>query len=144
MRTLITGGAGFIGSHLCDRFLAEGHEVIAVDNFITGSLDNLDHLRANPRFRFIGHDISNPLKVREYLAAGLPVVSSAIPEVEQLGLCRIAASAEDFPAQVARCLEEGGGPSRERAQRIYSESWDARVDELRGHFAEAMASKRRH
>ena len=63
MRTLITGGAGFIGSHLCERFLAEGHEVVAVDNFITGDLENLDHLRANPRFQFIGHDISNPLKV---------------------------------------------------------------------------------
>ena len=50
MRTLITGGAGFIGSHLCERFLAEGHEVVAVDNFITGTPENIDHLRANPKF----------------------------------------------------------------------------------------------
>ncbi len=50
MRTLITGGAGFIGSHLCERFLAEGHEVICVDNLITGSLGNVEHLRANDRF----------------------------------------------------------------------------------------------
>ena len=79
MRTLITGGAGFIGSHLCERFLAEGHEVIAVDNFITGSLDNLDILRANPKFRFIGHDISSPLIVREKLDNVLHFASPASP-----------------------------------------------------------------
>ncbi|MDY3562538.1 SDR family oxidoreductase [Gemmata sp. JC673] len=79
MRTLITGGAGFIGSHLCERFLAEGHEVIAVDNLITGDLANLDHLRVNPKFRFIGHDISNPLKVREKLDNVLHFASPASP-----------------------------------------------------------------
>ena len=60
MRILITGGAGFIGSHLVDRFLAEGHEVVAVDNLITGSLANIEHLRAEPRFRFVRHDVSEP------------------------------------------------------------------------------------
>ncbi|HEY1190926.1 MAG TPA: UDP-glucuronic acid decarboxylase family protein [Gemmata sp.] len=79
MRTLITGGAGFIGSHLCERFLAEGHEVIAVDNLITGDLANLDHLRVNPKFRFIGHDISNPLKVRDKLDNVLHFASPASP-----------------------------------------------------------------
>jgi len=79
VRTLITGGAGFIGSHLCERFLAEGHEVIVVDNMITGDLANLDHLRVNPRFRFIGHDISNPLKVREKLDNVLHFASPASP-----------------------------------------------------------------
>jgi dTDP-glucose 4,6-dehydratase len=63
MRTLITGGAGFIGSHLCERFLSDGHEVICVDNLITGRLRNIDHLRANPRFTFIAHDVSQPLRV---------------------------------------------------------------------------------
>src|SRR5712692_8719747 len=63
MRTIITGGAVFVGSHLCDRFLAEGHEVICVDNFITGSPNNLDHLRNNPRFSFIRHDICHPLEI---------------------------------------------------------------------------------
>jgi dTDP-glucose 4,6-dehydratase len=63
MRTLITGGGGFIGSHLCERFLAEGHEVVCVDNLITGRLENIDHLRADPRFSFIGHNISHPLEV---------------------------------------------------------------------------------
>jgi dTDP-glucose 4,6-dehydratase len=63
VRTIITGGAGFVGSHLCDRFLAEGHEVLCVDNLITGSLTNLEHLRGNPRFSFIRHDISHPLEI---------------------------------------------------------------------------------
>ena len=49
-RTVITGGAGFVGSHLCDRFLAEGHEVVCVDNFITGNPANVNHLRQNQRF----------------------------------------------------------------------------------------------
>ena len=79
MRTLITGGAGFIGSHLCERFLHEGHEVVAVDNLITGSLENLDPFRANPRFRFIGHDISNPLKLRDKLDNVLHFASPASP-----------------------------------------------------------------
>ena len=63
MRTVITGGAGFIGSHLCERFLAEGHEVICVDNFITGSAANVEHLHATGRFTFRHHDISQPLQI---------------------------------------------------------------------------------
>ncbi len=79
MRTLITGGAGFIGSHLCERFLAEGHEVVAVDNLITGNLENLDPFRSNPRFRFIGHDISSPLKLRDKIDNVLHFASPASP-----------------------------------------------------------------
>ena len=63
MRTLITGGAGFVGSHLCERFLARGHEVICVDNLITGSLANVEPLRTNPHFSFLRHDISHPLEL---------------------------------------------------------------------------------
>jgi dTDP-glucose 4,6-dehydratase len=63
MRTVITGGAGFIGSHLCERFLADGQEVICIDNFITGTAANLEHLRGNDRFTFIRHDISHPLEI---------------------------------------------------------------------------------
>ncbi len=79
MRTLITGGAGFVGSHLCERFLAEGHEVIAVDNMITGALANLDAFRTNPRFRFVGHDISHSLKVKDKLDNVLHFASPASP-----------------------------------------------------------------
>lgn len=63
MRTLITGGGGFIGSHLCERFLAEGHEVIAVDNFITGRIENIRHLFGQPKFRFIEHNVSQHISV---------------------------------------------------------------------------------
>ncbi len=58
-RILITGGAGFLGSHLCDRFIAEGYNVICMDNFITGSPDNIAHLLGHPRFEFIQHDVTN-------------------------------------------------------------------------------------
>ncbi len=63
MRTVITGGAGFVGSHLCERFLAEGDEVYCVDNLLTGNPRNIAHLGDNPRFRFIEHNISEPLQV---------------------------------------------------------------------------------
>ncbi len=81
---------------------------------------------------------ANPLKVREYLAAGLPVVSTDIPEVRKVGLCKVATSTEDFVRKVDECLAEGGGPSRERAECIFHESWDARVEEIRAHVGEAM------
>jgi len=60
-RILITGGAGFLGSHLCERLLNEGHEVICVDNFFTGSKANIEHLLGNRRFELIRHDITFPL-----------------------------------------------------------------------------------
>jgi dTDP-glucose 4,6-dehydratase len=63
VRTVITGGAGFIGSHLCERFLARGDEVICVDNLITGSLGNVEHMRTNDHFSFYRHDISHPLEI---------------------------------------------------------------------------------
>jgi len=59
MRILITGAAGFLGSHLCERLLVEGHDVVGMDNFITGSPQNLAHLVNNPGFSFIRHDVSN-------------------------------------------------------------------------------------
>jgi dTDP-glucose 4,6-dehydratase len=62
-RALVTGGAGFLGSHLCDRLLAEGCEVIAMDNLITGSADNIAHLADNPHFRFIHHNVTEYLDV---------------------------------------------------------------------------------
>jgi UDP-glucuronate decarboxylase len=58
---MVSGGAGFLGSHLCDRLLGEGHEVICVDNLFTGSKDNIRHLMDNDRFEFIRHDVTFPL-----------------------------------------------------------------------------------
>jgi len=63
MRILVTGGAGFLGSHLCDRLLADGHEVIAVDNYFTGSRRNIAHLRSHPNFEVIRHDVTYPLYI---------------------------------------------------------------------------------
>jgi UDP-glucuronate decarboxylase len=62
-RILVTGGAGFIGSHLMDRLLAQGHEVLCIDNLFTGTKRNIDHLHGNPRFEFLRHDVTFPLYV---------------------------------------------------------------------------------
>lgn len=79
MRILITGGAGFIGSHLCDRLLADGHHVIAMDNLSTGSVDNIAHLAGHERFHFIKHDVTNYIFVKGHLDAVLHLASMASP-----------------------------------------------------------------
>ncbi len=81
---------------------------------------------------------ANPLKVREYLAAGLPCVSSDLPEVRKIGLCKIARSADEFVRKVDESLAEGPGPCRERAMKIFHESWEARVEDIRHHLQEAL------
>jgi len=79
MRILITGGAGFIGSHLCDRFLAEGHQVIAMDNLSTSTIDNIAHLAGRDSFSFIKHDVTNYVYVEGHLDAILHLASLPSP-----------------------------------------------------------------
>src|ERR1700756_1419748 len=66
-RSVVTGGAGFLGSHLCDLLLSRGHKVIAIDNFVTGSVDNIAHLGGNPNFKFIQQDVT------EFIFLDVPV-----------------------------------------------------------------------
>lgn len=79
MRILLTGAAGFLGSHLCDRLLAEDHQVIGMDNFITGSPDNIAHLASNENFTFFKHDVSNYIFVPGKVEAVLHFASPASP-----------------------------------------------------------------
>lgn len=79
MRILVTGAAGFLGSHLCDRLLSEGHEVIGMDNFITGNPQNLAHLSGHDHFEFIRHDVSNFIFVPGDLDAVMHFASPASP-----------------------------------------------------------------
>ena len=79
MRVLITGGAGFLGSHLCERLHADGHEVICVDNLITGKLGNIAHLQADGRLTVLRHDVSQPFEVQGTIDYILHFASPASP-----------------------------------------------------------------
>ncbi|HML21262.1 MAG TPA: SDR family oxidoreductase [Aggregatilinea sp.] len=79
MRVLITGAAGFLGSHLCDRFLAEGHSVIGMDNLLTGKVDNIVHLAGRDDFQFVKHDVTNYIYIDGPVDAVLHFASPASP-----------------------------------------------------------------
>jgi len=79
MKVLITGGAGFIGSHLCDRLIKEGHEVICLDNLITGQTKNIEHFLKVPKFKFIQHDVTKFIDIPEKIDYVLHFASPASP-----------------------------------------------------------------
>src|SRR5690554_3288786 len=78
-KVLITGAAGFLGSHLCDKFIAEGFQVIGMDNFITGDLKNISHLLEHPHFQLIEHDVTEFVKIEGELHYILHFASPASP-----------------------------------------------------------------
>src|SRR5204862_8045582 len=77
MRVLVTGAAGFLGSHLCDRLLAEDHRVVGMDSFLTGNPANIAHLRKRPSFQFVLHDVANFVEVQGPLDRVLHFASAA-------------------------------------------------------------------
>ena len=77
--SIVTGGAGFLGSHICERLLAEGHRVICVDNLITGNRANIRPLEASERFRLLEHDVTVPLHLDEKIDNILHFASPASP-----------------------------------------------------------------
>ena len=79
LRIVISGAAGFIGSHMCDRLLAEGHTVVGIDNFLTGSAQNIAHLAGNQRFQFIRHDVTQTTEVDGAVDAVIHMASPASP-----------------------------------------------------------------
>jgi len=79
MRAVVTGAAGFLGSHLCDRLLAEGWSVLGLDNYITGRMENLAHLRSNAEFSFEEADVCDALRVAGEVAYVLHLASPASP-----------------------------------------------------------------
>jgi len=110
-KVLITGGAGFLGSHLCDRMLAEGYDVVAMDNFLTGSIDNIKHLFGREGFTFVKHDVTNYTYVEGRLDFILHFASPASPidylkmpiqtlKVGSLGTHKIMGLAKDKGARV--------------------------------------------
>ena len=78
---LVTGGAGFIGSHLCERLLERGEQVLCLDNFFTGRKDNIEHLLGNPRFELVRHDVTQPILHRSgpHLQSGVPGLAGSLP-----------------------------------------------------------------
>ena len=78
-RIVITGGAGFLGSHICNRLIEMGHEVVCIDNLITGNLDNIVPLIGNKRFKFINYDVTNFVHVEGQVYAILHLASPASP-----------------------------------------------------------------
>ena len=101
MKILVTGGAGFIGSHLCDKLIAEKHKVICVDNFITGFQENIQHLLKNPFFRLVKHDVINPLILPTKVDAIFHLASPSSPNHHS------PLSYHSYPLQTMRVNTEG-------------------------------------
>ena len=127
-RILVTGGAGFLGSHLCERLLAEGHEVLCVDNFFTGRRANVAHLLDHPRFELMRHDVTFPLyvEVDEIYNLACPASPDPLPvrpgaddedqraRRDQHARAGQAGAGQDLPGLDPRGLRRPGGASAAR------------------------------
>ena len=128
MRVLVTGGAGFVGSHLCDALLAEGNYVVCVDNLLTGSLRNLEHLKNESRFEFVQQDVNEPLTGPRGLRFSFRVAGSPVDYMEHgidtlkvgsLGTFHALELAQKYGAKYHVCLDlrmlwRSAGASAER------------------------------
>lgn len=81
--TLLTGGAGFVGSHVCDRLIAGGHEAVCLDNSLTRHMSNIQHIDRHPRFTFIGHDVNNPIDIQALLESWTDHGNSHLRETDR-------------------------------------------------------------
>ena len=119
MKILVTGGAGFLGSHLCDRLISDGHEVICLDNFFTGSKQNIIHLLDNPNFELMRHDVVDPFKA----------------EVDQIYNLACPASPIHYqhdPVQTIKTSVHGAINMLELAKRIGAKIFQASTSEVYG------------
>jgi dTDP-glucose 4,6-dehydratase len=110
LRLVVSGAAGFIGSHLCDRLLAENHSVVGIDNLLTGSLRNIAHLAGHPRFQFVQHDVTTTLAVEGQVDGVLHLASPASPK--------------DYMQHPIETLEAGSAGTRNMLE--LARRWEAR------------------
>lgn len=118
-RVLVTGGAGFLGSHLCDRLIEAGNEVLCVDNLFTGTKRNIDHLHANPRFEFLRHDVTFPLRVE-------------VDEIYNLACPASPVHYRRDPVQTTRTCVQGAINMLDLARRLHCRILQASTSEVYG------------
>jgi len=105
--SLVTGGAGFLGSHLCDRLLAEGHDVICLDNLITGRIENIRHLLAHPQFRFARHDVTRPIDLPELFGKAAEATGFSLRKLSYVLQFASPASPKDYARHPIHTLKVG-------------------------------------